>query len=148
MKVILLQDVKAQGKKGDLINVSDGYARNFLFPKKLAIEADKGALADLKNKEEARLFKIEQEKKQAREIAERMDSLQVHIKASAGADGRFYGAITSKDISEALKAQFGIEIDKRKIMLDAPIKAYGTYKIDVKLYTDVCGKLTVMVVEK
>ena len=144
MKVILLQDVKAQGKKGDLINVSDGYARNFLFPKKLAIEADKGAIQDLKNKEEARLYKIEQEKKQAREIAERMDSLQVHIKASAGADGRFYGAVTSKEVAEQLLAQHGITVDRRKIQMDA-IKTFGTYTLEVKLYTDVVGKIHLLI---
>ncbi|MBE6672251.1 MAG: 50S ribosomal protein L9 [Ruminococcaceae bacterium] len=146
MKVILLQDVKAQGKKGDLINVSDGYARNFLFPKKLAIEADKGALADLKNKEEARLFKIEQEKKQARELAEKLESLQVRIKASAGADGRFYGAVTSKEVAEQLAKQHGITVDRRKIQMDA-IKAFGSYTLEVRLYTEVTGKIHLLVTE-
>ena len=146
MKVILLQDVKAQGKKGDLINVSDGYARNFLFPKKLAIEADKAALADLKNKEEARLYKIEQEKKQAREVAERLEALQVRIKASAGADGRFYGAVTAKEVAEQLQAQHGITVDKRKIQMDA-IKAFGAYTLEVKLYTDVVGKINLLITQ-
>jgi len=146
MKVILLQDVKAQGKKGDLINVSDGYARNFLFPKKLAIEADKGALADLKNKEEARLFKIEQEKKQARELAEKLESLQVRIKASAGADGRFYGSVTSKEVAEQLAKQHGITVDRRKIQMDA-IKAFGSYTLEVRLYTEVTGKIHLLVTE-
>jgi large subunit ribosomal protein L9 len=146
MKVILLQDVKAQGKKGDLINVSDGYARNFLFPKKLAIEADKGALADLKNKEEARLFKIEQEKKQAQEIAKKLEGVQVRIKASAGADGRFYGAVTSKEVAEQLQAQHGITVDRRKIQMDS-IKAFGSYTLDVKLYTDVSGKINLLVTQ-
>ena len=144
MKVILLQDVKAQGKKGDLINVSDGYARNFLFPKKLAIEADKGALADLKNKEEARLYKIEQEKKQAKELAEKLESLQVRIKASAGADGRFYGAVTSKEVAEQLQKQFGVETDKRKISMD-DIKAFGTYEAEIKLYSGIAAKFYVQV---
>ena len=146
MKVILLQDVKAQGKKGELINVSDGYARNFLFPKKLAIEADKAALADLKNKEEARLYKIEQEKKQAKEVAEKLDSLQVRIKASAGADGRFYGAVTSKEVAEQLAKQHGITVDRRKIQMDA-IKAFGSYTLEVRLYTDVTGKIHLLVTE-
>lgn len=146
MKVILLQDVKAQGKKGELINVSDGYARNFLFPKKLAIEADKAALADLKNKEEARLYKIEQEKKQAKEVAEQLDSLQVRIKASAGADGRFYGAVTSKEVAEQLAKQHGITVDRRKIQMDA-IKAFGSYTLEVRLYTDVTGKIHLLVTE-
>ena len=146
MKVILLQDVKAQGKKGELINVSDGYARNFLFPKKLAIEADKAALADLKNKEEARLYKIEQEKKQAKEVAEKLDSLQVRIKASAGADGRFYGAVTSKEVAEQLAKQHGITVDRRKIQMDA-IKAFGSYTLEVRLYTEVTGKIHLLVTE-
>ena len=146
MKVILLQDVKAQGKKGELINVSDGYARNFLFPKKLAIEADKAALADLKNKEEARLYKIEQEKKQAKEVAEKLESLQVRIKASAGADGRFYGAVTSKEVAEQLAKQHGITVDRRKIQMDA-IKAFGSYTLEVRLYTDVTGKIHLVVTE-
>ena len=146
MKVILLQDVKAQGKKGDLINVSDGYARNFLFPKKLAIEADKGALADLKNKEEARLFKIEQEKKQAKEVAQKLEGVQVRIKVSAGADGRFYGAVTAKEVAEQLQAQHGITVDRRKIQMDA-IKAFGSYTLDVKLYTDVSGKINLLVTQ-
>ena len=146
MKVILLQDVKAQGKKGELINVSDGYARNFLFPKKLAIEADKAALADLKNKEEARLYKIEQEKKQAKEVAERLESLQVRIKASAGADGRFYGAVTSKEVAEQLAKQHGITVDRRKIQMDS-IKAFGSYTLEVRLYTEVTGKIHLVVTE-
>ncbi|MBE6637916.1 MAG: 50S ribosomal protein L9 [Ruminococcaceae bacterium] len=144
MKVILLQDVKAQGKKGDLITVSDGYARNFLFPRKLAVEADKGALADLKNKEEARLYKIEQEKKQARELAEKLDTVQVRIKASAGSDGRFYGAVTSKEVAEQLAAQHGITVDRRKISMD-PIKAFGSYTLEVRLYTDVVGNIHLLI---
>jgi len=144
MKVIILQDVKAQGKKGDLITVSDGYARNFLFPRKLAVEADKGALADLKNKEEARLYKIEQEKKQARELAEKLDTVQVRIKASAGSDGRFYGAVTSKEVAEQLAAQHGITVDRRKISMD-PIKAFGSYTLEVRLYTDVVGNIHLLI---
>ena len=146
MKVILLCDVKGQGKKDQIVEVSDGYARNFLFPKKLAIEADKGALADLKNKEEARLFKIEQEKKQAKEVAEKLDSLQVRIKASAGADGRFYGAVTSKEVAEQLAKQHNITVDRRKIQMDA-IKAFGSYTLEVRLYTDVTGKIHLLVTE-
>ena len=148
MKVILTQDVKSQGKKGQLINVSDGYARNFLLPKGLAIEADASAMNDLKNKEAARLHKIEVEKAAAKECAEKLSVTTVKIFAKAGADGRFYGAVTSKDIAEALKAQFAIEVDKRKILLDAPIKAFGTYKIEIKLYADISGKLNVKVTEK
>lgn len=148
MKVLLLQDVKSQGKKDQIIEVSEGYARNFLFPKKLAIPADAKAINDAKNRQSSKEHKISVERDNAKALATKLEALTVKLSAECGADGRFYGAITSKDISEGLKAQHGIDIDKRKIMLDAPIKAYGTYKLDVKLYTDVTGKLTVMVVEK
>ena len=145
MKVILLQDVKAQGKKGQIVEVSDGYARNFLFPKKLAAEADAKVMNEIKNKESARLHKIELEKQAAREIAEKLQSAVVKIKIQAGTDGRVYGSVTSKDIAEQLAAQHKIDVDKRKIVLDAPIKSYGTYTLDVKLYPEISGKLSVLV---
>ncbi len=145
MKVVLLQDVKGQGKKDQIIEVSDGYARNFLFPKKLAAIADAKVMNDIKNKEAAREYKIEQEKKLAREISEKLQSLVVKLKIQQGADGRAYGSVTTKDIGEALAAQHGIEIDRRKIVLDAPIKAYGTYSVDVKLYPEISGKINVVV---
>ncbi|MBR2024996.1 MAG: 50S ribosomal protein L9 [Clostridia bacterium] len=148
MKVILLQDVKSQGKKDQIIDVSEGYARNFLFPKKLAIPADAKAVNDAKNRKDSEKYKIEQEKQAARELAKKIGDSTVKISADAGDGGKFYGAVTSKDIAEALKSQFNIDIDKRKFELDAPIKAFGTYKIDVKLYQGISGKLTVMVVEK
>lgn len=147
MKVILTQDVKAQGKKGQAINVSDGYARNFLLPKGLAVVADASALNDLKNKEAARQHKIEVEKAAAAETAEKLASLTVKIKASAGADGRLYGSVTSKEIATALEQQSGIVIDKRKIDLDAPLRAFGTYIIPVRLYTDIQGKITVVLTD-
>ena len=147
MKVVLLQDVKGQGKKDDVINVSDGYARNFLFPKKLAAEADAKVMNEIKNKESARLHKIELEKQAAREIAEKLQSAVVKIKIQAGTDGRVYGSVTSKDIAEQLAAQHKIDVDKRKIVLDAPIKSYGTYAIDVKLYPEITGKINVIVCE-
>ena len=145
MKVMLLQDVKGKGKKDQIINVSDGYARNFLFPRKLAIEADAKALADAKNKEDAKNFKIEQEKAHAREIAEKLQGVTVKIKAPAGADGRLYGSITSADVAQALKEQAGIEIDKRKIQQNGAIKAFGSYTLDVKLYTEIVGKINLVV---
>ena len=148
MKVLLLQDVKSQGKKDQIINVSEGYARNFLFPQKLAIPADAKAVADAKNRKDSEKHKIELEKQAARDLSKKIGEATVKIVAEAGNDGRFYGAVTSKDIQEALKTQFGIEIDKRKFELDAPIKAFGTYRIDVKLYQGISGKLAVMVVEK
>ena len=147
MKVLLLQDVKAQGKKGEVVNVSDGYARNFLFPKKLAVEADAKIMNDIKNKESAKQHKIELEKQAARDTAAKLQSVVVKIRIQAGTDGRVYGSVTSKDIAEALMEQHGIEIDKRKIVLDAPIKNYGTYTLDVKLYPEIAGKINVVVCE-
>ena len=147
MKVVLLQDVKGQGKKDDVINVSDGYARNFLFPKKLAVEADAKIMNDIKNKESAKQHKIELEKQAARDTAAKLQSVVVKIRIQAGTDGRVYGSVTSKDIAEALMEQHRIEIDKRKIVLDAPIKNYGTYTLDVKLYPEIAGKINVVVCE-
>ena len=146
MKVILTQDVKAQGKKGDIVTVSDGYARNFLLPKGLAIEADAKALNDQKNKDAAKQHKIDVEIAEAKEIAAKLEKITVVIKATSGSDSRLYGAVTVKEISEELSGQFGITIDKRKIVLDKPIKNYGEYTLDVKLYTKVSGKLKVSVI--
>ena len=145
MKVVLLQDVEGQGKKDDLINVSDGYARNFLFPKKLAVEADAKVLNDIKNKEAAKQRRIELEKQAARDTAAKLAGLLVKIRIKEGADGKFYGSVTTKDISEALSEQFGIDVDKRKIVLGESIKSYGTYTVDVKLYPEISGKLNVLV---
>ncbi|MBQ8839902.1 MAG: 50S ribosomal protein L9 [Clostridia bacterium] len=148
MKVVLLQDVKSQGKKNQIIDVSEGYARNFLFPRKLAVVADAKAINDVKNKESSDKHRKDVEKAEASELAKKISACKVEIKAEAGNEGRFYGAITAKDIAEALKSQCALEIDKRKIQLDAPIKAFGTYILDVKVYPDVVGKLTVTVTEK
>ena len=148
MKVVLLQDVKGQGKKDDLIEVSDGYARNFLLPRKLAVVADAAILTDIKNKEAARLRKIELEKADARALAAKLQTLVVKIKVQAGAQGdnRIYGSVTTKDIAEALAAQHGIQLDKRKIVLDEAIKNYGSYTLDVKLYPEISGKINIVVV--
>ncbi|MBR2018854.1 MAG: 50S ribosomal protein L9 [Clostridia bacterium] len=148
MKVILLADVKGQGKKNDVIEVSDGYGKNFLIPRKLAKVADAQSLNDVKVKEAARLYRIETEKKEAQALAEKLKTLQVKIPASSGGDGRLYGSVTSKDIVERLQADHGIVIDKRKIVMNDPIRAYGKYEIDVKLYTEVSGKIYVLVCEK
>lgn len=145
MKVLLLADVKGKGKKDQIINVSDGYARNFLFPKKLAVEADAKAMADAKNKEDARLYKIEQDKAAARELAAKLEAVTVKIKASAGADGRLYGSITTSDVAAALKEQAGLEVDRRKIVSDGAIKAFGSYTLEVKLYTEISGKINLVV---
>ena len=144
MKVILLEDVKAQGKKGELVEVSDGYARNFLFPKKLAKEADAAALNDLKNKEAAKKYREECEKK---ELAQKLESLQVKLEIQAGAEGRVYGSVTAKDVAEALQKTYGIEIDKRKIEMDS-IKACGNYQLTVKVYPGIQAKLALTVVSK
>ena len=147
MKVILLTNVKGLGKKDEMVEASDGYARNYLIPKKLAIIADNKAQNELKGKESSRQFKIDEEKKAAREIASRLEGTVVKIKAASGADGRLYGAITAKDIAEKLEKDFGITVDKRKIELADNIKNYGTYSVTVKLYTDIAGKFTVVVHE-
>ena len=147
MKVVLLADVKSQGKKGQVINVSDGYANNFLFPKKLAVPADNQILTEMKGKEDARLHNIELEKKAARDTAEKLKTVTVSIKAQGGADGRTYGSVTAKDIAEALEKQHKIKVDRRKIALDFPIRAFGVYILEVKLYTDISGKITVAVTE-
>ena len=148
MKVILLADVKGQGKKNDVIEVSDGYGKNFLIPRKLAKAADAQSLNDVKVKEAARVYRIETEKKEAQALSEKLKGILVKIPASSGADGRLYGSITTKDISERLAADFGISIDKRKLVLSDPIKAYGKYEVEVKLYTEVTGKINVLVCEK
>ncbi|MBE6656297.1 MAG: 50S ribosomal protein L9 [Ruminococcaceae bacterium] len=147
MKVILLTNVKGLGKKDDMVEASDGYARNYLIPRKLAIFADNKAQNELKGKESARQFKIDEEKKAAREIAARLEGTVVKIRSASGADGRLYGAVTAKDIAEALEKNFGIVVDKRKMELASAIKSYGTYSVSVKLYTDIVGKFTVVVHE-
>ena len=148
MKVVLLADVKGQGKKGQVVNVSDGYARNFLFPKNLATPADNKIMNELKGKEEARLRQIELEKQAARDTAEKLKTISVKITAQAGSDGRLYGSVTAKDIAEALEKQHGIVIDKRKLSLPEPIKTFGTYNTEVKLYTEIIGKVKVTVSDK
>lgn len=148
MKVILLQDVKAQGKKGDLIDVSEGYARNFLFPKKLAEPADAKAMNERKNREAAQKYKVETETAEAKALAEKLNAITVTISLSSGGDGKPYGSVTSKEISETLEKSHHIAIEKRKIVLDKPIRAFGSYTLDVKLYTGVVGKIHLIVTEK
>ena len=147
MKVLLLADVKGQGKKDQIVEVSDGYARNFLFPKKLAVAADNKVLSEAKSKEEARQYKLSEEKKAAKALAEKMGTLTVRICANSGADGRLYGSVTAKDIAEKLAEQHKIEIDKRKLVLKDNIKTYGTFEIDVKVYPEISAKLKVSVTE-
>ncbi|MBE6573605.1 MAG: 50S ribosomal protein L9 [Ruminococcaceae bacterium] len=148
MKVVLTKDVKSQGKAGQVINVSDGYARNFLFPKGLAIEADAKALNEIKNREASQKHKIDVETQNAKDTAAKLEEVKVKIVCTAGADGRLYGSVTTKDISEELKKQYGIEVDKRKLTLNEAIKSYGTYKAEAKLYSGITGTVTVVVSDK
>ena len=145
LKALLLQDVKSQGKSGELINVSEGYARNYLFPKKLAIEADAKAMNEYKNREAAKKYHHEQDVKAAKELAEKLENTTVKISIASGGDGRLYGSVTAKEIAEQLKEQHGIDIDRRKMQLASPIKAYGRYSVSVKLFPEISGKLTVVV---
>jgi large subunit ribosomal protein L9 len=147
MKVLLLADVKGQGKKDQIVEVSDGYARNFLFPKKLAVVADAKVMSETKSKEEAKQFKLKEEKSAAKALADKLGTLTVKITASSGGDGRLYGSITSKDIAEKLKEQYNIEVDKRKLVLSENIKSYGTYDVEVKVYPEISAKLKVTVAE-
>ena len=148
MKVILLCDVKGQGKKDQIVEVSDGYARNFLFPQKKAVPADAKATSELKSKEESKQFKINEEHKAAVALAEKINNVQISIKMDHGQDGRLYGSVTAKDIAEELKKKLSVDIDKRKITLAEPIKSFGTFKADAKLFTNIVGKITVEVTSK
>lgn len=147
MKVILQADVKGKGKKGQLIDVSDGYARNFLFPKKLAAPATADNLNVMKQNKAAEEARIARERAQATELAEKLKSCVVTIGAKAGTGGRLFGSVTTTEISDALKAQFGIEIDRHKIVIGESIKAFGTYELRAKLYNDVSGTIFVTVKE-
>lgn len=144
MKVILLQDVKAQGKKGEVINVSDGYARNFLFPRKLAKEADSQVLTELKNREEADAFRQAEDRKAALALKEKLEGLVLTITAAGGSDGRLYGAVTSKDIGEKLEKEYGVKVDKKKIDV-AMIKNVGDFTAEIKLYRDITASVRIVV---
>ncbi len=147
MKVILLCDVKGQGKKDQIVNVSDGYARNFLFPQKKAIPADAKATNELKSKEDAKQYRINEDRKAAQELAKKISKLTLEFKMGHGADGHLYGSVTSKDIAEELKKILSVDIDKRKINLKESIRAYGSYSVEIKLFADVSAKFLVNVHE-
>lgn len=147
MKVILLQDVKAQGKKGQMITVSDGYARNFLLPRKLAVEATADAVNSKKNADEAAAYHAAEDKKAALALKEKLAKTPVKIKAKAGSAGRLFGSVTTKEIAEALKAQYGVDLPKTRLELSEPIKSFGTYRVKAKLYTEVAGEVIVQVEE-
>ena len=148
MKVILQQDVKGQGKKGQMIEASDGYARNFLLPRKLAVPATAENINTMKMQEKANKAQEAAEKAEAQAIAEKLSGLTVKVVAKGGNGGRLFGAVTSKEISDALKAQHNIDIAKTKIVQEEPIKAFGGYKLKVKLGYEITGTLSVMVVEE
>ena len=145
MKVILLCDVKGQGKKDQIVEVSDGYARNFLFPQKKAVPADAQATNELKTKEEAKQFKISEDRKAAQALADQIKDKEIEIIMGHGNDGRLYGSVTAKDIAEELKAKLGVEVDKRKITIKETIKAYGKYSVEVKILADISAKFVVYV---
>ena len=147
MKVILQQDVKGQGKKGQLVDVSDGYARNFLLPKKLAVIATAENLNTMKQQEKARKAQQAAEKAEAEALSKKLESLTVKVAAKAGEGGSLFGAVTAKEISECLAQQHGLNIAKTKLVLDEPIKACGGYKIKAKLGYEIVGTVNVMVVE-
>ena len=146
MKVILLQDVKGQGKKGELVNVSDGYARNFLLPRNLAMLADAQAMNELRNKEASVQYHKEMDKKAAEEAAAQIKGKTITIKARAGQKGKLFGAVTTKEVSEALKAQLNVTVDRRKISMN-DIKAFGTYTAEIKLLQGITASVTVEVTE-
>ena len=148
MKVILLQDVKGKGKKGQMIEVSEGYARNFLLPKKLAIAATTDAINTMNLKEKARKAEEARLKAEAEATAEKLKECMVKLTAKAGNGGRLFGAVTTKEISEGLKKQFSIDIPKQKLVLEEPIKAFGTYQVKAKLGFEVTGTVTVAVHEE
>ena len=145
MKVILLCDVKGQGKKDQIVEVSDGYARNFLFPQKKAVPADAKATNELKNKEEAKQFKINEDRKAAQALADKINNVEIEIVMGHGADGRLYGSVTAKDIAEELKKRVGADIDKRKIIMKEAIKAYGKHDVQLKILGDIVAKFVVYV---
>lgn len=148
MKVILLQDVKGSGKKGELVNVSDGYGRNYLLPHKLAVEADAKALNELKNAEQSKQHKIEVATKEAKENAAKLEGNTITIIGKAGNGGKLFGSVTNKEIAAELKKIFGLDIDKRKVIPESEIKSFGTYNCEVKLYTGISAKIKVMVTEE
>ena len=145
MKVILLCDVKGQGKKDQIVEVSDGYARNFLFPQKKAVAADSKATNELKSKEAAKQYKIDEDRKAAKALADKISGVKVEIQMGHGADGRLYGSVTAKDIAEELKKAINADVDKRKIQLKDPIKAYGSYDVELKILGDIVAKFVVNV---
>ena len=148
MKVIFNVDVKGQGKKGDMKEVSDGYARNYLLPRKLASEATADAVNAFKLREKAKAAQIARDKALAEENAKKLEGIVVQVQAKAGQGGRLFGAVTSQEISDALREQYGIEIEKNRIVQSEPIKQFGSYEVKAKLGSEVSGTINVLVTEK
>ena len=147
MKVILLQDVKGKGKKGQMIEVSDGYARNFMLPRKLAVEATADAVNTMRMNDKAAAEKAARERAEANEIARKLKELTLVVTAKGGGAGRLFGSVTNQEIADALKAKTGIALDKRKIVISDPIKNVGTYTVTCKLGYEITAKLTVKIEE-
>ncbi len=145
MKVILLDNIKGVGKKDEIINASDGYARNYLFPKKLAVEANNENLSKLKAKQNSQEFKKNNEREDAKELANKLNDITLKIEVKAGENGKIFGGVTAKEIAENLKSKYNIEIDKKKIVLQETIKNIGTFTVDVKLFEGVVGKMKINV---
>lgn len=147
MKVVLKQDVKGVGKKDQMVEVAEGYGRNFLLPRKLAVEANAAAVNDVKNKESAKMHHAEVELAEAQAAAAKLSGKTVVLHAKAGTGGRLFGAITAKDIAEAVQKQLGVSMDKRKFVLESDIKTFGSYQVDVKIHAGVVAKMTAKVEE-
>lgn len=145
MKVILLQDVKSLGKKDAIVEVSDGYGQNYLIPRKLAVAATAGNMNEVKQRKESLDNKAKKELEAAKEYAAKLNDKIVTIYAKVGENGKLFGAISNKDIQEAIKTQYGLEVDKKKIVLNEPIKTVGSHIVEIKLYTGVNAKITVKI---
>ena len=148
MKVILKTDIKGVGKKDQVINASDGYARNFLFPKNLAVEANAENMSNLKAKQDSNAFKKSQEKEEAQKIADKLSKILMKVQVKAGENGKIFGGVSSKEIAENLEKQYNIKVDKKKIDLKETIKTLGMFTIEIKLYEGVVGKLKIDVISK
>ena len=148
MKVILLDNIKGVGKKDEIINASDGYARNYLFPKKLAVEANAENMSKLKAKQNSQEFKRNNEREDAKALANKLNEITLKIEVKAGENGKIFGGVTAKEIAENLKSQYNIEVDKKKILLQDTIKNIGTFNVEIRLFEGVIGKLKVQTVEK
>ena len=148
MKVVLLKDVKGQGKKDAVVNVSDGYARNFLFPRGLAVEADAKIMNEIKIREASEAHRVKVETEEAKATAAKLESSLVKIAVPAGADGRLYGSVTAMDIASAANTQLGLDLDRRNLQLGSAIKSYGKYEIEIKLAHGIVGKINLLVADK